>query len=517
MTSDGLLVEGLCVSYRRFGRRLPVLFDVDLAVAPGEALGVVGESGCGKSTLALAIVRFLPSNGGVESGRVCIGGRDVLNLDREQLRELRGRHVGMVYQDPGAALNPALRIGEQVAEVFRTHEKCSKHEATERAVEMLERVYLPGGVKMLRRYPHQLSGGQQQRVVIAMALAGNPDVLILDEPTTGLDATVEAEVLDLVSELRRQYQTALLFISHNLAVVGQVCERVAVLYAGRVVETGAASEIFRRPRHPYTHGLLGCVPRVGATKRANRLESIPGSLPVLGSLVSGCQFSPRCVLADDACRQEEPELVPVGGTEMSRCLRAAQVPEPDQPLVATGRSAPPAGLGEPGEAPAPEPLPAGEALPAGESALLSTAPAVKVEALRKVFPGGVVACDAVSLEIARGETVGLVGESGSGKSTLARCIAGLTVADEGEIWVDGSAVRMRLARRTEPQRRSVQMVFQNPDTTLNPRHSVSYVLRRAVRKLGGRTDAESLAKQTGIGPAQLAVRAGQLSGGQRQR
>ncbi len=318
MNAPVLDVEGLTVAYRRHGQDLDVLSDVSFEIGANEAFGLVGESGCGKSTAAFAIMRYLPQNGRVKRGAIRLEGDDLLGLDEDELRQLRGRRMAMVYQEPGSALNPSLRVGDQVAEVFRFHDGVSRDDALVRAREMLERVALPDPARILRRYPHQLSGGQQQRVVIAMALAGNPRLLVLDEPTTGLDATVEAEVLDLIAALREQLDTAILFIAHNLGLIARMCERVGVLYAGRIVEEGPALELLSDPRHPYTLGLVRCAPRFGARKGEVKLDPIPGSLPPLGASLPGCYYEPRCPLARDRCRESEPALFPVGPERASR-------------------------------------------------------------------------------------------------------------------------------------------------------------------------------------------------------
>ena len=302
-----LSVEDLVVTYRGKVRQTAVR-GVSFTINAGEAYGLVGESGCGKSTIALAIMRYLATNGRVASGRITFAGEDVLALSPRMLQEVRGNGIAMVYQDPGAALNPAMTVGKQVAEVFTTHRNMNEHQGLAAAIEMLKSVRMPGAADVAQRYPHQLSGGMQQRVIIAMALAANPSLLILDEPTTGLDATVEAAVLDLIRSIREELDVAILMISHNLAVVSQVCDRVGVLYAGEMVEEGPASELFSSPQHPYTGGLLSCVPRFGMTKDEHPLVPIPGRMPRAGEQLPGCLFAPRCPLARERCVEEHPPL-----------------------------------------------------------------------------------------------------------------------------------------------------------------------------------------------------------------
>ena len=311
-----LEVENLDVSYIVRGVPRAVLRSVSFTVAPGEAYGLVGESGCGKSTTAYAALRYLPRNGVITGGRALIDGTDVTHLSAGQLQRLRATRVSMVYQDPGSALNPTLKVGPQVEEAFTVLGLSGAHE---RALEALNRVRIADARQVMDRYPHQLSGGMQQRVVIAMALACDPQLLVLDEPTTGLDATVEAEVLDLVQSLRTETGAALLLIAHNLGVIRRMCDRVGVMYAGKLVEEGPAREVFDQPRHPYTVGLLRCLPRRGARKEHRRLQTIPGFLPQIGEPLPACVFVDRCPLATDICSQDPPPLVPVGDGRVSRC------------------------------------------------------------------------------------------------------------------------------------------------------------------------------------------------------
>ena len=288
--ADALVLDDLDVAYRVRGRQRQVLHRLSLRIARGEAYGLVGESGCGKSTVALAAVRYLPRNGAITGGSIHVDGRDLWSLPEAELRELRRKAVSMVYQDPGRALNPSIKAGRQVVEAFETL-GIAREEAEAKAIEMLRRVRIADPQSVMQRYPHQLSGGMQQRICIAMALASDPSLLILDEPTTGLDATVEAEVLDLVRQLRRELSTSILFISHNLAVIASMCDRVGVLYAGRLVEEGTTAEVFEQPRHPYTVGLLRCLPQRGRRKDVSRLETIPGFLPAPGAAISDAASS----------------------------------------------------------------------------------------------------------------------------------------------------------------------------------------------------------------------------------
>jgi peptide/nickel transport system ATP-binding protein len=529
--APALDVRDLEVTFHRRGRDLPVLKGVTLRIAPGEAYGLVGESGCGKTTLAMAALRYLATNGTVDAGSVHVDGKDVSTLSDEALRQWRGTAVSMVYQDPASALSPAMRIGDQVAEVFRYHEGLSKAEAREHAREALRKVALPDPDATMRRYPFELSGGQQQRVVIAMALAANPRLLVLDEPTTGLDATVEAEILDLIQELRGRINAAILLITHNLGLVARLCERVGVLYAGRIVEEGPARDIFTDPRHPYTMGLLRCVPRFGMNKSDAALQTIPGTLPALGEPLEGCVYSARCPMAKPVCVRREPDLFSWPGDAAGRGRALAESMEPD-PAAYSPHHANPVGeaerhsrcyfIADVPAMPAPVPVLAAslEERGAGASDVLN------IDTMVRTFKDGrrrLTAVHDVSLDLKRGETFGLVGESGSGKTTLAKCVTGLIAADSGTITFEGNALRPTAERRSKSALRAIQMVFQNPDSTLNPAWSTRAILTRAVRKLGGahggsvRAKVDALSAGVRVEPRFLMQRPLELSGGQKQR
>jgi len=494
-----LEVENLRIGYKRRGRVLRVIDDVSFGIRRGEAFGLVGESGCGKSTIAMAVMRYLAPNAVVEGGRIAFGGDDVLTLGDEQLRRLRGDRMAMVYQDPNSSLNPSIRVGDQIAEVYRHHRAMDKAQAREAACLMLEKVHVSDPARVVRRYPHELSGGQQQRVVIAMALATDPDLLVLDEPTTGLDATVEAEVLDLVEQLRDEFDASILFISHNLGIVSRICERMGVLYAGRLVEHGPARQVFSDPRHPYTLALLRCVPRLGMRKDTLRLDPIPGSLPALGAEIAGCVYADRCPIARDRCRTDPPPLYDVGDLRAAACHFHVEVP---------------------GIPPSEETRPA-DVVPADDEVL------VRVEDCMKTYRssgGDVTAVAGVSFAVKRGEIFGLVGESGCGKSSLARTIVGLTDSTSGVVEVDGKPMSQRRQQRDRALRRAVQMVFQNPDTALNPRHTIRNILGRSLKRLtdlGSRRERQEamdeLATAVRLEHRYFDVRPAALSGGLKQR
>ncbi|HKX75669.1 MAG TPA: ABC transporter ATP-binding protein [Acidimicrobiia bacterium] len=496
--TQALAVADLRIDYRVAGDWLNAIRGVTFAVEKGESFGLVGESGCGKSTIAMAVMRYLPRNGRISGGSIELAGRNLRSLDEDQLRQLRLKDVSMVYQNPGSALNPSLRIDRQLGEVFQLL-GATPAEARDRTAEALRRVQISDPSRVMRRYPHQLSGGMQQRVVIAMALASSPDLLILDEPTTGLDATVEAEVLDLIAQLRMETGTSVLFISHNLAVIRKMCDRVGVLYAGRLVEEGPAEEVFDNPRHPYTVGLLRCLPQRGASKSQGALDTIPGFLPPIGSVMAGCVFADRCGLAEEICHREEPGLLEVSATRVSRCHfhpRAHELPraEPAAPLA---------------------------------PASAHSVNLVDIDRVSKTFVQDghpVFAVVEVSLRIAEGETLALVGESGSGKSTLARLVLGLTVPDKGSvIELEGDQLAPHIDRRPEEQVRAVQIVFQNPDSALNRRHTIRRIIGRAMTRLLHVPPQErdprmkELLASVRVGPQYLTVRPQNLSGGLKQR
>lgn len=491
-----LEVSDLHLAYNVRGIPREVLRGVSFSIAPGEAYGLVGESGCGKSTAAFAAVRYLPSNGVITGGHISIGGADVTNMTQSQLTQLRARRASMVFQDPGAALNPTLRIGRQVMECF-TVLGHSRTEARKLAREALDEVRIADPVSVMDRYPHQLSGGMQQRVVIAMALASDPQLLILDEPTTGLDATVEAEVLDLIRVLRKEHSSAVLLIAHNLGVIRTMCDRVGVMYAGKVVEEGNAVEVFEEPQHPYTVGLLRCLPRHGIRKTERALFSIPGTLPQIGTPLPTCVFVDRCQIADDTCRTEVPPMVETTPGHFSKCHHVDRLDE--------------------------IPLPPEE----DSTHQLSGSVVLKLESVSKTFHQrgvDIPALVAIDLKLEEGETLGLVGESGSGKSTLAKAMLGIHSADVGStISLDEDTLPPSARNRSADEMRSMQMVFQNPDSALNRVWTVRRILKRTVKKLTGvkgeEADerVEALAKALRLTSRHLDLRPRQLSGGLKQR
>jgi peptide/nickel transport system ATP-binding protein len=508
--ADVLSLESLSIEFSGRRGRQQILQDVSLSIPAGGAYGLVGESGCGKSTVALATMRYLPAGMSVSGGRVLVDGRDVNLMPKDELRALRGSRVAMVYQDPMASLNPVMTIGRQLIEVPLLHGESSRKRAWSQAVAMLEEVRLPDAEAMMARYPHQLSGGQQQRVVIAMALMAKPALLVMDEPTTGLDVTIEAAILELVRELRSKLGTAILFISHNLGTVARVCDDIGVLYAGRLMETGSVRSVFKAPAHPYTRGLLAALPDLDRPRGAGRLLPIEGTLAAEDRDLLGCAFAPRCAYAEaQACSAGPIPLIGVEGghSHLARCARLDAVDR--TPDARTGH---------------------GE-----RTDMAREAPVLlEVRDLSKRYKVGgrfsnrsratVYALTDASLAARAGQTLAIVGESGSGKSTLARVVTGLTEASDGSVRIAGTEIaKVPVDERTRELRRRVQMVFQNPDATLNPSHSVEFALMRPLQLLRGlsrkeaRSEARRLMELVRLSPDLLCRMPHQLSGGQRQR
>ncbi len=494
--TPALSIEDLQLAY--IVRDVPraVLRGVTFEVKAGEAYGLVGESGCGKSTTAYAALRYLPANGRILGGTVTASGMELTQISASELRAFRANHASMVYQDPVQAVNPVLKIGPQVAESFRVLGQ-SKAEAEKSALEALRRVRIAAPESVMDRYPHQLSGGMLQRVVIAMALAGDPQLLVLDEPTTGLDATVEAEVLDLVRDLRSETNAAILLIAHNLGVIRTMCDRVGVMYAGRIVEEGTVDQVFDNPSHPYTVGLLNSIPRHGIRKTDRELFAIPGNLPQIGDSLPTCVYVDRCPIATELCRTEVPPEVERGDGHWTRCHhpdRIDEVPEPEE--IRSEHD-------------------------------VGTEEVIGIHGLSKTFRqrgSEVPALVSVDLGFAEGETLGLVGESGSGQSTLAKTMLGVYEPDQGgTITLRGRPMAATATSRVEESIRALQMVFQNPDSALNRAWTVRRILSRAVTKLTGLRGeaadekAREVAAAMRLSPRHLDMRPRQLSGGLKQR
>jgi peptide/nickel transport system ATP-binding protein len=500
-----LEIDDVSVAYRTRAGLLPAVIGASIAIREGEAVGLVGESGCGKSTLAMAVLGHLGRNGRVTGGTVRFAGADIAGLSREALRRIRGPGIGVVFQEAMSALNPSLRVGAQLAETVMVHRGGSRAQARAAAGAMLIETRLADPDRIMAAYPHQLSGGQQQRVMIAMALLPQPRLLLLDEPTTSLDVTVEAGIVDLLGTLRRTHNMAMLFISHNLGLVGQICERAAVMYAGEIVETGAVREMFAHPRHPYTMGLMRCIPRPDLPRTAQSLVPIPGQVCAPDDRPIGCSFGPRC--GHFSAGMCDRGAIPLGaiapdGTASVRCVRSSDI----------------------AVQPAPEPVAAGAQAVA--ETILTVTDLDKSYALRGPAKGRVVRANrGLTFDAGRAQTLAVVGESGSGKTTFANILMGLTAASAGQIVFDtADLAHLPVERRPAALLRDLQMVFQNPDETLNPSYAIGRQISRAVRKLGVARDrigiqarVRALFGMTRLPLAYAGRRPNQLSGGQKQR
>ena len=473
------------------GRNADVVDEISLDIRPGEVLGLVGESGSGKTTVGMALLGHVRRGGAVGGGAVIIDGRDLAHLGELDLRRLRGGTVAYIPQDPGTSLNPALRLRLQLAEMLAVHmPDWSDEQRVARMRESLDEVALPSDDAFLARYPHQLSGGQQQRVAIAMAFACRPNVIVCDEPTTGLDVTTQARVLATVRELCRSHQVAALYVSHDLAVVAELADRVAVMYSGRIVEIGTRDELFFAPRHPYTRRLLRAVPDLEG-RRA--VVGIPGHAPLPTNRPTGCFFHPRCDLATDECRKEFPPAFEVGPAHFVRCYHHAEAAR-DIPVEGGAN-----------------------AVQVAEAPELVLA----IHALNATHGTRHTLFD-VELEVHRHECLALVGESGSGKTTLARCVAGLHKDFTGEVLLHGTALPPAARKRSDSARKEIQYVFQNPYASLNPRRTIGQTVARQLELFGsggkdmGRRVSECL-ERVSLSASAANRYPDELSGGERQR
>jgi peptide/nickel transport system ATP-binding protein len=472
-----LEVENLSISYETRKGDVEAVRDVSFEVKEGETIGLVGESGCGKSTIAFGIVNFLGPNGKIVDGSVRFQGNELVGRSQEELKKLRGDRIAMVFQDPMQALNPSVRLGEQLAEVLTCHSDISKDEAWERSIGMLKRVNMPDPENVMIRYTHQISGGQQQRVVIAMAMINNPALLIMDEPTTALDVTVEAAVLDLIEELKDDFRAANIFITHNLGVVARVSDQLCVMYAGQMVEKGPVREVFHNPRHPYTMGLLACVPRLGESKWESLLHPIRGRVPPPAERPRDeCIFAPRCEYSTEKCREACPNLTEITSEHQARCIYALEIDS--RPLTSKRRRQ--------------DVQVRVEAQPDSPQDTLLSFDDLKVyypqESNSVVSLLGlgekrfIKAVDDVSVRVSRGRTLGVVGESGCGKSTLAKGIIGLEPVTDGVLEFLGLDITQPVSARDTKLIQEMQMVFQNPDSTLNPSFSVGKQIARPIKR-----------------------------------
>lgn len=510
-----LVCKDLCISYYTRAGEIPAVVDFSLTVKRGETIGIVGESGCGKSTVAMAIMQYMGANGGVKSGSIMYKGRDLNQMSENELRRIRGSEIAMIYQEPFASLNPSLKISTQLMEVPLAHEDIPKAEARQRAMQMLKDVNLPDPERLMDAYPHQLSGGQQQRAVIAMGLLSNPSLLLLDEPTTALDVTVEAGIVKLVADISKKFGTSQIYISHNLGLILETCDRVFVMYSGEVVEEGTIDSLFTWPRHPYTHGLFACIPLPTADKNAAPLKPIRGQLPLPFERPQGCYYHPRCDhFKPGLCNVDHFKMEHIEGSAADhrvRCLRWRD--------IAHRKEAP--------EDEAKEPMELGKRVLNVDG--LKKYYEVRDSSLRALITGKrtryVKANEELNFTAREGETVAIVGESGCGKSTFAKVLMGLETGTEGEIRHKGKNLSNTAVRdRSAKQISSLQMVFQNPFDTLNPSHSVGGQISRVIKKFGVEQDKKKIFDRvmnlldTVKLPKDFYFRKPrQLSGGQKQR
>ena len=488
-TEAGCTVSDLRVALT--GRNLDVVDEINIELRPGEVVGLVGESGSGKTTAGTALLAYSRRGAFIEHGTVMFEGQDVLALPWEQIRQIRGMKIAYVPQDPGAALNPAIRIGRQIVELLELHGIGTAEERLQGARDGLREVGLPDDDEFLARYPHQLSGGQVQRVALAMSFLPRPKVLVLDEPTTGLDVTTQGMVLRTMGELCRSHRVAALYVTHDLAVVANIADRVAVMYAGRIIELGPRDAVFRHPAHPYTRALLDAIPHLS---QARALTGIPGTTPGPGRRPSGCRFHNRCEYVQDRCKQIEPDDFQVGPDHTAKCLRVGEIGEWD---INRGNTT--------------------DADPHTARDIILTVDDLKVFYGRKEVVHG------VTFDVAKAEVVALVGESGSGKTTISRCVGGLHKQWTGNLTFEGHELGHGSRARSAEDRKRIQYIFQNPYLSLNPRLTIAQIVSRPMELFGiakgkaARDRVVELLDAVALGPTVLNLQTNRLSGGERQR
>lgn len=487
--TGGLVVEDLGVTLT--GRPVDVVAGIDLVLRPGEVVGLVGESGSGKTTVGTSLLGYSRAGALISSGRVMVEGRDVLKLPWKEVRQLRGEEIAYVPQDPASALNPSIRIGKQLVELLELRGVGTAESRLQAARDGLAEVSLPNDQEFLRRYAHQLSGGQVQRVALAMAFLPKPRVLVLDEPTTGLDVTTQKMVLETMAELCRVHGVSALYVTHDLAVVANIADRVAVMYAGQIAELGPKDTIFADPAHPYTRALIDSIPHLS---QARALQGIPGRTPAPGARPEGCRFHDRCSFAVPECRQQTPRLLTIGPQHEVRCIRVEDIGSWDIHR---------------GTVPDADPDRRREVI-------------LSVEGL-DVFYGRKQVVHGVTFDVAKGEVVALVGESGSGKTTISRSVGGLHKDWTGSVTFEGRELAKSARPRSAEDRRRIQYIFQNPYLSLNPRLTIEQIIRRPMELFGIARGKEAtdrvleLMEQVALGSGMLRYQASRLSGGERQR
>jgi peptide/nickel transport system ATP-binding protein len=507
MTTPIIDVKDISVGFTaKSGATLPILRNIDLTVSEGESVGIVGESGSGKSTLALAAMGFLKRGLRLLDGSVAFRGKDMFSLTRTELEKIRGGEIALIPQNSGQSLTPTMRIGAQLIEALRLHSSVPASEHVTKAIELLGQVRLPDPKAILSRFPHELSGGQQQRVAVAMALAGEPHALLLDEPTTGLDVTTQAQILELLRDIAHERNMAMVYVSHDLGAIARVCDRVVVMYAGEVVLEGTTRQVLKNPAHPYARGLLASIPRLADHHLPLALDGRP---PVPGGVAAGCSFVDRCALVKHRCRVERPGLAALPDGELARCFYADKTAE----VSLAGLGVVPVELESRGT------------------------PALQLDALSISYhqPGllnkllgraetRVATVDDIDITVCRGETLGLVGESGSGKSTILKSVAGLLPPAGGKMTVAGGKTLAPVVDNRPPDHlRSIQLIFQNPDDSLNPRQTIAEILEQPLRLYFGLTGQDlydrsvEILNRVRLGGHYLDRLPSQLSGGEKQR
>ncbi|WP_042662670.1 ABC transporter ATP-binding protein [Haloferax sp. ATB1] len=519
---DGPLldVRGLRTEFHTEGGPIVASNEVSFSLDRGETMGLVGESGAGKSVTARSLMRLIDSPGEITGGQVVFNGEDLLQKTEAEMRDIRGNRIAMIPQDPMSSLNPVMTVGEQITETIRRHQDVSKSEARQLAVESMDDVGIPDAEERIDDYPHEFSGGMRQRVLVAIGFSCEPDLIIADEPTTALDVTTQAKILDLLNEMQEREGTAVLMITHNLGVVAQTCDHVGVMYAGNLVETAELGDLFDRPRHPYTRALIDSIPEVDTDY--DELPTLDGAMPDLGNLPSGCNFAPRCPHATEACRTGgDPSLDAVGDdSSRAACLHAddLDLSESTVPEAGTGRR----DIDRTGE-PLFEVRNLKKYFDAGEGVFGNVHLSWEGGGLPTVERRHVKAVDDVSFDVYPGETVGLVGESGCGKSTVARTALRLLEPTDGEVYFEGQPLHELGSSEIRSLRREMQMIFQDPQSSLNPRKTVGQIVGRAMEKHGIATGEEKrervgdLLERVGLSRAAASKYPHEFSGGQQQR